>query len=273
MPYICLARGDIPDGIIQILDLVPNTSQRNLTIDPPGQTLYVDRVLVNQVNFLPSGVTRENTIGLKAYLVDRVEPITASIGDDSWSVDKQATVANALIKRVDDGLALTLADVNTILQATFPGTDLTGAGSQSTGVLTEFLSIMSGRGYHLGAGFVKGPGGVWSPVINGSFTNPVTVWGTTMRDGEIGPVNIGGDIQQREVKPVRATVDSDYFLLSLNQGQMGVLSMKPGLPHPTLWPDSSLTPFYPWTYQPGPQIQSVVNARVITVYADDGSVL
>jgi hypothetical protein len=233
----------------------------------------VDRLQVNQVNYLSNGVTREDTIGLKAYLVDRVEPLIPSIGGGSWGFAEQEAVASALVARLDAGLSMTLAAVNTVIQATFPGSDLTGVACASTGVLTDVLSILSGRGYHLGAGWVKGPGGVWDEVPRGSFTHPVVVWGTTMIDGEIRPFNVNGDIQQREVRPVRATVLSDYFYLSLNQGAMGVLSLKPGLPHPTLWPDSSQTPFYPWTYQPGPQIQAVPNARVITVYADDGSVM
>lgn len=44
MPYIIMKRDDIPAGILQVLDLEPNTSQRSLTIDPPGQTKYVDPV-------------------------------------------------------------------------------------------------------------------------------------------------------------------------------------------------------------------------------------
>ncbi len=41
MPHIVLKRV-IPAGTLQILDLQPNTSQRNPAVDPPGQTLYVN---------------------------------------------------------------------------------------------------------------------------------------------------------------------------------------------------------------------------------------
>jgi hypothetical protein len=44
MPYIILKRSDIPTATLQVLDLSPNTSQRNLIYDPPGQTKYVDPV-------------------------------------------------------------------------------------------------------------------------------------------------------------------------------------------------------------------------------------
>src|SRR5690348_9427056 len=56
MPYIIMKRDDIPAGVLQILDLDPNTSQRNYTIDPPGQTKYVDPVQNDTiVTFQPGG--------------------------------------------------------------------------------------------------------------------------------------------------------------------------------------------------------------------------
>ena len=45
MPFIVLKRDDIPASTLQVLDLKPNTSQRNLIYDPPGQTKYVNPVL------------------------------------------------------------------------------------------------------------------------------------------------------------------------------------------------------------------------------------
>lgn len=44
MPYIVMKRDDIPNATLQVLDLAPNTSQRNLVYDPPGQTKYVNAV-------------------------------------------------------------------------------------------------------------------------------------------------------------------------------------------------------------------------------------
>lgn len=49
MPHIVLKRSDIPAGTLQILDLQPNESQRVPGIDAPGQTRYVNPVLVDQV--------------------------------------------------------------------------------------------------------------------------------------------------------------------------------------------------------------------------------
>lgn len=42
MPYIVLKRNDIPQSTLQVLDLKPNSSQRNYIYDPPGQTKYVN---------------------------------------------------------------------------------------------------------------------------------------------------------------------------------------------------------------------------------------
>ena len=44
MPYIIMKRDDIPAATLQVLDLDPNTSLRNLTLDVPGQTKYVNPV-------------------------------------------------------------------------------------------------------------------------------------------------------------------------------------------------------------------------------------
>ena len=40
MPYIVMKRSDIPDGVLQITDLTPNTSLRNSIYDPAGRTGY-----------------------------------------------------------------------------------------------------------------------------------------------------------------------------------------------------------------------------------------
>ena len=57
MPYICLARADLPNGTVQVVDLTPNSSQRSEPYDPPGQTRYVNRVQNNPVYFTAAGVT------------------------------------------------------------------------------------------------------------------------------------------------------------------------------------------------------------------------
>jgi len=72
MPYICLAQ-DLPDGTVQVLDLVPNSSQRSLIYDPEGQTRYVNRAVNEIPQPTPTGTLAWDANGLSAYLADRVE--------------------------------------------------------------------------------------------------------------------------------------------------------------------------------------------------------
>lgn len=76
MPYICLARGDIPDGVIQVLDLLPNSSQRIPSLTPPGESRYVNRVKRGTAGISATGLLGavDHLDGLEAFLLDRVEP-------------------------------------------------------------------------------------------------------------------------------------------------------------------------------------------------------
>ena len=82
MPYICLARNDIPAGSAQILDLVPNASQRSRIYDPPPATRYLKRPLGGEAMVDPlatvaistTGIIEQDIHGIAAYLLDRVQP-------------------------------------------------------------------------------------------------------------------------------------------------------------------------------------------------------
>lgn len=74
MPYICLTNASVPDGTLQILDLLPNASLRVPAYDPPAQSRYVNYA-ENETLILPTaGKTLYDTKGLAAYLVDNIEP-------------------------------------------------------------------------------------------------------------------------------------------------------------------------------------------------------
>jgi hypothetical protein len=259
MPYICLAQ-NLPDGSVQILDLKPNASQRSLIYEPNGQTQYVNRVQDTVVPFDTAGVTTTLIVGLSAYLVDRVEP-----AGGSWGPTEQATVAAGLVARMDGGLGLTLAEVNVVIQATFGGSDLDGAGSSSTGNLRELLSILAGRSYALGVGWVKGPGGAWDIVQRGAFTRAVRVSDPDL----LAPTDLFGVDVPYEYKPIVHTVESSAFNISLVSGNLSVLAG--GV---DLFPDSEPSAFHGQQFQqPGPQVAEIPNARVVSVYADDGALL
>lgn len=175
MPYICMIRDDIPDGVLQVLDLYPNTSLRNQIYDAVGQTKYVNRTTYDNVQTTASGgndVTVSEYKGLAAYLLDHVESGGLAAGTGALSDANANTIAAALIARMDTGVTMTLANVNTVISATAANSELTNAGgSASTGSLADVLKILAGGEYVLPAGSVTElPTGTFNPVASGSFT-------------------------------------------------------------------------------------------------------
>lgn len=150
MPFICKIRTDIPDAILQVLDLEPNTSQRSLIYDPAGQTKYVNRAVNNAIALAGAGpiLTTAQFSGLAAYLVDTIEN-TGSAGEALTAAESN-TIATALIARMDAGLKMELADVNTIIAATVVGCGI-GVGN-SIATLGGVLRSLAGAAYVLPAG-------------------------------------------------------------------------------------------------------------------------
>ena len=274
MPYICLARTDIPDGTVQILDLKPNSSNRNLIYEPEGQTKYVNRATNDQVLGNTDGTTALEANGLRAYLADRFDP--ANLGGGVWTDPDLTTAADALLAEVDAGNELTdpsgTDTVTTVLSAAL-GAAVGFAVGGTTAVLTELLAVLAGRGYLLPAGETKLAGGAWDAVQRGDFTEDVLHYGTTWNTGEIVPSSYadriaGGDTVAVETKPIKHTYDGTHFQVSLGTGHL--LSFGSGV---TLFPDSDLVPHHEWTYQGANNFPEATNARVVTVYDDDGTVL
>jgi hypothetical protein len=272
MPYICLARPDIPDGTVQILDLSPNTSQRSLIYEPPGQTKYVNRALNEAPIPVPtSGAVSSDFNGLQAYLADRFDPV--NLGGAVWSEADLALGAAALLAEVDAGNPLTGGGggtVNAALLAALGAAVGFGVGGE-TAVLTELLSVLAGRGYVLPAGSIKLVGAAWDAVQRGNFTETRRDFGAVWDTGEWVPSSLanrqaGGDPVQVETKPTRHTYNSTHFQISLGEGHLA--TFQAGV---TLWPDSDLVGHYPWIMQGNNQHPQVDNARVVTVYNDDGT--
>lgn len=171
MPFIVMRRTDIPNGWLQFVDLKPNTSQRNGTLDPgSGQTGYVRNIPASDTVATTGGgpiVTNADYCGMAAYLIDNVEDssgtaITAAVAN---------TAAAAIIARAQAGQSLALADVDAELVAAgaTAGTGLeTG---NSTGTLLQLLSLLQGGTYCLpGGSEVEDGGNLFNQTILGSFT-------------------------------------------------------------------------------------------------------
>lgn len=151
MPYICQTRSDIPEGVLQVLDLRPNTSQRNYIYDPPGQTKYVRRPQNDTVVTSGSGpiVTVAEYKGVAAWLIDTIEDTP---NGDALTAAQANAIAAALISRMESGLKMEVADVNAVVAATVAGSGI-GVGN-SVGTLAQLLAILAGAEYTLPAGSV-----------------------------------------------------------------------------------------------------------------------
>ena len=171
MPHICKIRTDIPDGVLQVLDLKPNSSQFSLIYDPgDGQTKYINRAQNETV--VTSGTNPIVTVaeykGLAAYLIDRVEDT------DNANIALTAARANAiavsLLGTLDGGGAVTVAVVNAAIQAATGGA-ATLTGGDSTATLADVLSILGGAEYVLPAGSQVEAASNFDDSISGSFTD------------------------------------------------------------------------------------------------------
>ena len=172
MPYVIMRRTDIPNGVLQVVDLKPNTSQRSFIYDPgDGQSGYVRNIpnsdTVATVAPVAAVLTTRDYCGLAAYLLDNVEDssgaaITAAVAN---------TTAAALIAVAQAGTDLTLAVVDSELVAAgaTAGTGLeTGS---STGLFSELMSLLQGSKYLLpGGSTVDTDGSTFNPTRQGSFT-------------------------------------------------------------------------------------------------------
>jgi len=165
MPFICKIRTDIPATVLQVLDLLPNSSQRNLIYDPLGQTKYIERA-TNDTVVVAANVTQAAYDGVAAWLIDAIE----DSGDGGALTATEAnTIAAALIARLDLGLDMDTASVNAVIQATVAASGI-GLGA-SVGTLLELLQILAGGEYVVPAGTSADPGaGNYKGSAAGAFT-------------------------------------------------------------------------------------------------------
>jgi hypothetical protein len=170
-----MRRADIPNGVLQVTDLKPNTSQRSFIYDPgKGQSGYVRQIPISSTILSTGGAASAlitNAQGLSAYLVDVVE--------DSGGAALTDAVANAAAAAIEAraraGLALALANVDAAIVAAgaTAGTGLEAGAS--TGLLSELLNALQGALYEVPAGAVLNAAGVFIPTRRGSFAPDVNV--------------------------------------------------------------------------------------------------
>ena len=178
--FIIPRRLDFVGMNIQVLDLTPNTSQRNSELDGWGQTHYLGPCLdyptetlrmgdsyaggsTNTLLVAADAVTNMDTtgggmnvdatptacFGLSAYIRDRVQSGAPGGGGASITVGNANGMATAIKARVDAGLSLDLAGINTALQTVTAATELRSdaTGSICFGQVAEVLRILAGEVY------------------------------------------------------------------------------------------------------------------------------
>lgn len=176
MPFLVMRRSDIPEGVLQYVDLWPNTSSRNYVLTPGlGQTGYVrprptNSTLVGNIAAGPPVVATNEVTGLSAYLIGNIDT-GAGAGDPPFTAAQADAAAAAIIARAVAGSSLSLADVNTILAAQVALTTLNADGS--TGTLADVLAILAGAVYTIPAGTELSDGGGNFVARSGAFVGSV----------------------------------------------------------------------------------------------------
>lgn len=169
--YLIMRRTDIPDGVLQVVDLWPNTSSKNY-IYPPGlgQTGYVHNIPAPAITGLvaagPPVTASSDLRGLAAYLIGNIDTGAAPGGAPYTDAEADAAAA-ALVAIAQAGTVLDAAAVDAALGGVVAGTTLSGGGS--TGVLTDLLAAMAGHVWLIPAGSeLSDGGGVFAGQV-GSF--------------------------------------------------------------------------------------------------------
>lgn len=160
--YIVLARNDLDDSLLQVLDLKPNAtpSKGSRIYDGAPQGGYQTFYLLDGINAnvatqagAAGGASLDvagDTYGLSAYLIDRVEDTT---GTESLTAAEANAIAALIEQDVADGVALTLARINVHINTPVgvAGSDLDGTLGNSTGSVEEVLRILAGERYKVPA--------------------------------------------------------------------------------------------------------------------------
>jgi|APSaa5957512622_1039677.scaffolds.fasta_scaffold03941_2 hypothetical protein len=253
--YIVLARNDLDDNLLQVLDLKPNAtpSKDSRVYAPIAQGGYQTFYLLDGVNAAvvtqagaAGGASLDidgDVYGLSAYLIDRVEDTG---GGESLTAAEAVTISGLIEAAASAGTALTLALINVAINtpAGVAGSDLDGTLGASTGTVEEVLRILAGERFKMtdnaqvrlvGGGFdtaqrgffVQQPNvevpasvdGVYGDVRGRRSTAPMT----HIRPGEprTAPVQTGA--QDTNFNRVRQTVETGHLHLSATDGVLAEL--------------------------------------------------
>ena len=162
-PVICLRDDSISNNTLQIVDLFPNRSQTNPSIDPASQGPRYLRQPESATPVIDGLTIAKEVSGLVAYILVNQENALAPL-----SVTDATAISDLYISRMRDGLDLSTATMNGLI-GVLPG--LAGVvieSPNSTTLTSEILAILSGAKYTVPAGhtFEAGNGNLIVPTVS-----------------------------------------------------------------------------------------------------------
>ena len=148
MPYIILKRDDIAAASLQVLDLWPNVSQRNLIYPPAGQTKYVDPVQNDALDLTGAGpiTQRGDARGLSAWFATNVNDGTGAAGVGTFT----SVIATPII--AGDTVSIGAFSFVVVAGARTSGAnDFSIAGGTDTAVALDLAAAINDVANHAGA--------------------------------------------------------------------------------------------------------------------------
>jgi len=221
------------DDLLQVLDLVPNVSQRNPTYEPHGQTGVLSFFAQSdEVVTSPGGggylILEVDTYGLDPYLLDTV---ANTGGGDLALTDAQVLdFANLILDQVAAGGTLEQPVIDDLLNsvAGVSGSGLAVGNSRAS--VNDILRILSGEVYKIPAGSqVVRPGGEFPHLLHGFFVTPPNVI-PALTTGPGG--RKGGSVTQSVMSPGPRPRRCILRAPSLGPLPRGGLPLRGGLPRP-----------------------------------------
>lgn len=103
MPYIIIARDDLPDGLLQVQDLKPNRSQRNFPYQKVAQTGYLRNIPNETGTTITAGVIDDTIKGLTAYLLGQVSSGAGAKATASITTVAVASLVDGDFFEISDG--------------------------------------------------------------------------------------------------------------------------------------------------------------------------
>jgi len=217
MPYIIMKRNDIPDGTLQVLDMEPNESQRNLTVDPPGQTKYVNAAENDTVvtTVLGGGeeVMHRSADGLAAWILTNINDGTGAAGTGTFTIAVAAPILAGDTVTVGAQLFTAVAGARTS-----GSNDFSIASGTDPGIATDLAAAINDP-----ANGLAQPGGLSNLVTAVPAAAVVTV--TANMDGAAGnlvlatsnaggfsPVGMAGGVDAGPVATADANGGADAVL-------------------------------------------------------------